>query len=234
MNKYILILFLACFTAPIYAQITGNAIQAVQFADANGRILPAGAAGVQGTPYVFEKFGQGKIVFVNGMESVDSNLNYSYADHKLYYTQKNGLYVVNQQAKEFTLYGEGKQKNKISKQFMCLFPSIEDNTPATFYEILGTTSLFQLLKYTSKRIKESAVYGGPPLKEYVMDDLFYIYDKATKKMLSLGSALSLKSIKKTLPNYAAQIDAYVDANKLNLKKEEDMIQLLQQLKASSN
>jgi hypothetical protein len=53
-------------------------------------------------------------------------------------------------------------------------------------------------------------------------------------MLAMGSALSLKSVKKTLPNYAAQIDAYMNANKLNLKKEEDMIQLLQQLKASSN
>ena len=29
-------------------------------------------------------------------------------------------------------------------------------------------------------------------------------------------------------------DAYMNANKLNLKKEEDMIQLLQQLKTSSN
>jgi hypothetical protein len=189
---------------------------------------------VQGTPYVFEKFGQGKIVFVNGMESVDSNLNYSFVDHKLYYTQKNGLYVVNQQAKEFTLYGVGKDKNNISKLFMCLFPSIEDNTPATFYEVLGVGGNFQLLKYTSKRIKESAVYGGAPLKEYVMDDLFYIYDKAAKKMLALGSALSLKLVKKALPNYAAQLDAYMDANKLNLKKEEDMVQLLQQLKTSSN
>jgi hypothetical protein len=67
-----------------------------------------------------------------------------------------------------------------------------------------------------------------------MDDLFYIYDKAAKKMLVLGSALSLKSVKKTLPNYVAQIDLYVNTNKLNLKKEDDMIQLLQQLKASSN
>jgi hypothetical protein len=234
MKKHLFILFFSCATLPIFAQISGNAVPTVQFTDANGRILPAGAAGVQGTPYVFEKFGQGKIVFVNGMESVDSNLNYSYADHKLYYTQKNGLYVVNQQAKEFTLYGVGKDKNNISKLFMCLFPSIEDNTPATFYEVLGVGGNFQLLKYTSKRIKESAVYGGAPLKEYVMDDLFYIYDKAAKKMLALGSALSLKLVKKALPNYAAQLDAYMDANKLNLKKEEDMVQLLQQLKTSSN
>ncbi len=234
MKKHLFIFIFSCATLPIFAQISGNAVPTVQFTDANGRILPAGAAGVQGTPYVFEKFGQGKIVFVNGMESVDSNLNYSYVDHKLYYTQKNGLYVVNQQAKEFTLYSLDKEKNNISKQFMCLFPSVDDNTPATFYEVLGKGDNFQLLKYTSKRIKESAVYGGAPLKEYVLDDLFYIYDKVSKKMISLGSTLSLKAIKKGLPDYAAQIDALINTSKLNLKKEEDMIQLLQQLKISSN
>ena len=235
MKKHLFILFLSCSTLSLFAQtITGNAIPSVQFADANGRILPASGAGIQGTPYVFDKFSLGKVVFVNGMESVDSNLNYSYFDHKLYYTQKNGLYVVNQQAKSFVLNSVDKDNNKLSKQFMCLFPSVENNTPATFYEVLGNGDQLQLLKYTHKRIKESTVYGGAPTKEYVADDLFYIYDKAAKKMLALGSALSLKAIKKGLPEFTAQIDALLNTNKLNLKKEEDMIQLLQQLKASSN
>jgi hypothetical protein len=234
MNKYIFILFFTCATLPLFAQITGNAIPSVQFADANGRLLPASGAGIQGTPYVFDKFSVGKVVFVNGMESVDSNLNYSYFDHKLYYTQKNGLYVVNQQAKSFVLNSVDKDNNNISKQFMCLFPNVDDNTPATFYEVLGTGDHFQLLKYTHKRIKETVVYGGAPTKEYVSDDLFYIYDKSAKKMLSLGSSHSLKAVKKVLPNNAAQIDALINSNKLNLKKEEDMVQLLQQLKASSN
>ena len=66
-----------------------------------------------------------------------------------------------------------------------------------------------------------------------MDDLYYIYDKVDKKMLALGSSHSLKAIKKALPDYSAQIDAFLNANKLNLKKEDDMIQLLQQLKALS-
>ena len=235
MKKHLFILFLSCSTLSLFAQtITGNAIPSVQFADANGRILPASGAGIQGTPYVFDKFSLGKVVFVNGMESVDSNLNYSYFDHKLYYTQKNGLYVVNQQAKSFVLNSVDKDNNKLSKQFMCLFPSVENNTPATFYEVLGNGDQLQLLKYTHKRIKESTVYGGAPTKEYVADDLFYIYDKAAKKMLALGSALSLKAVKKGLPEFTAQIDALLNTNKLNLKKEEDMIQLLQQLKASSN
>ena len=234
MNKYIFFLFFSCLTLPLFAQITVNAIPSVQFADANGRLLPASGAGIQGTPYVFDKFSVGKVVFVNGMESVDSNLNYSYFDHKLYYTQKNGLYVVNQQAKSFVLNSVDKDNNKVSKQFMCLFPSVENNTPATFYEVLGNGDQFQFLKYTHKRIKETVVYGGAPVKEYVMDDLYYIYDKVDKKMLVLGSGHSLKALKKVLPNYTSQIDALINTNKLNLKKEDDMIQLLQQLKASSN
>jgi len=234
MNKYLFILFFSCATLPLFAQITGNPITSVQFADANGRLLPASGAGIQGTPYVFEQFGLGKVVFVNGMESVDSNLNYSYFDHKLYFTQKKGLYEVNQQAKSFELNSVDKENNKVSKQFMCLFPNVDDNTPATFYEVLGKGDNFQLLKYTSKRIKESAVYGGAPLKEYVMDDLYYIYDKTDKRMLALGSSHTLKAVKKVLPNYSAQMDALMNTNNLNLKKEEDIIQLLQQLKPSSN
>ena len=235
MNKYLFIFFFSCATPSLFAQtIPGNAIPSVQFADANARLLPASGAGIQGTPYVFDKFSLGKIIFVNGMESVDSNLNYSYFDHKLYYTQKNGLYVVNQQAKSFELNSVDKENNKVSKKFMCLFPSIENNTPATFYEVLGNGDQFQFLKYTHKRIKETVVYGGAPVKEYVIDDLYYIYDKVDKKMLALGSSHSLKAVKKVLPNYATQIDALINTNKLNLKKEDDMIQLLQQLKASTN
>lgn len=234
MKKYIFIFFLSCATLPLLAQITGNAIPSVQFADANGRLLPASGAGIQGTPYVFDKFGVGKVIFVNGMESVDSSLNYSYFDHKLYFSKSNGLYVVNQQAKAFVLNSVDKDNNNVSKQFMCLFPSVEDHTPATFYEVLGKGDNFQLLKYTHKRIKETVVYGGAPVKEYVMDDLYYIYDKMDKKMLALGSSHSLKALKKVLPNYATQIDVLINSSKLNIKKEEDMIQLLQQLKASSN
>lgn len=235
MYKYLFILLFSCTIHPLLAQtITGNAISSVQFADANGRLLPASGAGIQGSPYVFELFGEGKVVFVNGMESVDSSLNYSYFDHKLYFTKSGGLYVVNQQAKAFVLNGVDKENNKLSKQFMCLFPSVDDNTPATFYEVLGKGDNFQLLKYTHKRIKETVVYGGAPTKEYVSDDTYYIYDKTVQKMLALGSSHSLKAVKKALPNYAAQIDAYLNANKLNLKKEVDMIQLLQQLKTSSN
>ena len=45
-----------------------------------------------------------------------------------------------------------------------------------------------------------------------------------------GNRETLQYLKNILPNYATQIDALTNVNKLNLKKEDDMIQLIQQLK----
>ena len=215
----------------LFSQTTSSyALPSLNLTDGFGRLIPASGAGVSGTPYVFDQFGLGKGIFINGVEFEESSLNYSYFDHNLYFTKGNQLYLVNYQLKSFVLNGIDKDDNKVSKEFMSLYPSIDNNTTTTFYEMRSNGNSFQLLKYTSKLIKESTVFSGPPIKEYVLEDLFYIYNKADKKMLSLGGSLSLKAIKNTLPNYAAQIDALTNANKFNLKKEDDMIQLIQQLK----
>ena len=241
MHKYIFFALFSLVMHPLFSQsfsssqsTTSYAQPSLNLKDAFGRILPASGAGISGTPYVFDQFGLGKVTLNNGVEFEDSSLNYSYFDHNLYFTKGNQLFLVNYQAKSFILNGVDKENNKVTKQFMSAFPSIETNTSSTFYEILANASVFQFLKHAQNRIKEATVFSGPPTKEYVLDNSYYIYDKVDKKMLSIGNVLSLKSIKKTLPNYAAQIDAIINSNKLNLKKEEDMIQLMQQLKTSSN
>ena len=216
---------------PLFSQTTSSyALPSLNLTDGFGRLIPASGAGVSGTPYVFDQFGLGKGTFINGVEFEEPSFNYSYFDHNLYFTKGNQLYLVNYQLKSFVLNGIDKDDNKVSKEFMSLYPSIDNNTTTTFYEMRSNGNVFQLLKYTSKLIKESTVFSGPPIKEYILEDLFYIYDKADKKMLPLGGTLSLKALKNMLPNYAAQIDALTNANKLNLKKEDDMIQLIQHLK----
>ena len=216
---------------PLFSQTTSSyALPSLNLTDGFGRLIPASGAGVSGTPYVFDQFGLGKGTFINGVEFEEPSFNYSYFDHNLYFTKGNQLYLVNYQLKSFVLNGIDKDDNKVSKEFMSLYPSIDNNTTTTFYEMRSNGNVFQLLKYTSKLIKESTVFSGPPIKEYILENLFYIYDKADKKMLPLGGTLSLKALKNMLPNYAAQIDALTNANKLNLKKEDDMIQLIQQLK----
>lgn len=207
--------------------LSGDAIKNIQFTDASGRLLPVGQSNIEGTPYVFEKFTKGKVVFTNGVEATDPNLNFSYFDHKLYFTKDNNLYMVNLPVKDFYLENEEDPNNIISKHFACGFPVVEMNSLTTYYEVLGQGKVFQLLKYSHKRVKESNVYGGAPIKEYVIDNAYFVYVVADKKMLSVGSSISFKSLKKILPNDAAKMDELAASAKINTKNEEGLGQLFE-------
>lgn len=209
--------------------MTGDAIKYIQFTDANGRILPAGQSIIEGTPYVFEKFGNGKVVFTNGVEATEPNLNYSYFDSKIYFTKDNSLYLVNLPVKSFYLENAEDPSNIITKRFANGFPSVESNTLNSYYEVLGQGKVYQLLKYSHKRVKESNVYGGAPVKEYVMDNTYYIYVVADKKMIPAGSGISIKGLKKLLPNDAAKLDELAEATKINTKNETGLGKLMEQL-----
>ncbi len=229
MRKTLFICTVLFYSNSMMAQgvLSGDAIKNIQFTDASGRLLPAGQSGIEGTPYVFEKFTKGKVVFTNAVEATDPNLNYSYFDHKLYFTKDNNLYTVNLPVKDFYLENTEDPNNIITKHFACGFPAVETNTLTSYYEVLGQGKVFQLLKYSHKRVKESNVYGGAPIKEYVMDNSYYVYVVADKKMQSVGSSISFKSLKKALPNEASKLDELAAATKINTKNEDGLGQLIE-------
>ena len=118
---------------PLFSQTTSSyALPSLNLTDGFGRLIPASGAGISGTPYVFDQFGLGKGIFINGVEFEESSFNYSYFDHNLYFTKGNQLYLVNYQLKSFVLNGVDKDDNKVSKEFMSLYPSIDNNTTTTF------------------------------------------------------------------------------------------------------
>jgi hypothetical protein len=230
MTKYYFLFAFTFIMGRAMAQtIPGNAVPTIQFRDVNGRFISAGENGVQGSPYVFAEFGMGKLMMTNGMEAIDSNLNYSLADHKLYFIKNKGMYLVNQPVKYFQLNGVDKDNNNLVKNFASGYPAIENNSPTTFYEVIGENASHHLLKYTKKSIKETTVYGSAPIKEYTTDHMYCVYSIADKKMLLVGSSLTLKNLKKILPEKAAQLDQLNESLKLNLKKEEDAKTLFEKL-----
>jgi hypothetical protein len=95
MRKTLFICTVLFYSNSMMAQgvLSGDAIKNIQFTDASGRLLPVGQTGIEGTPYVFEKFTKGKVIFTNGVEATDPNLNYSYFDHKLYFTKDNKRFL---------------------------------------------------------------------------------------------------------------------------------------------
>lgn len=231
MNKFFLIVLLSIIVNPLFAQlsISGSAVASVQFRDANGRILSTGENSIKGNAYVFEQFGLGKVIMSNGLEAIDSNLNFSLFDHQLYFLKDKGLYFVNQPFKSFSLTSKDADNNSLEKFFTNGYPAFDQNTTNTFYEIVSKGNSFHFLKYSKASVKESTPYGSAPIKEYSIDHSFYLYNVLTKQISLIGSTLSAKNLKKALPSLAASIDSYVDQLHLNLKKESDLKLLLEKL-----
>lgn len=230
MKQSFFLFIFSCIILDANAQATiKNAIPSVQFADVNGRFIPMGDNGVQGNPYLFENFGIGKLMLLNGVEAIDSNLNYSLFDHKLYFIKNKGMYLVNEAVKSFELSSLDKENSRMVKIFSSGYPNVENNTTSTFYELVAEGALYQMLKFSSKQIKESTAYGGAPIKEYTTDHMYCIYSKLDKKMLFIGNSLTLKNLKKTLPEKKIQLDHLMETMHLNLKKDEDVGKLFEKL-----
>lgn len=231
MNKLFLLVLFTITIQPLFAQlsISGSAVASVQFKDANGRLLSTGENSIKGSPYVFEQFGLGKVTMSNGLEAVDSNLNFSFYDQQLYFLKDKGLYFVNQPFNAFSITSKDAENNTTEKLFANGYPSFDQNTAKTFYEVVVKTNNLQLLKYSKAFVKESTPYGSAPIKEYSIDHTYFIYNPSLKQLSLVGSAISVKNIKKALPIYAASIDTYIDQLHLNLKKEADLKLLLEKL-----
>ena len=229
MTKFFLIVLLSFTINPLIAQLSlsGNAVASVQFRDANGRLLSTGENSIKGSPYVFEQFGLGKVTMSNGLVAVDSNLNFSFFDHQLYFLKDKVL--VNQPFNAFSITSKDAENNTTEKLFANGYPSFDQNTAKTFYEVVVKTNNLQLLKYSKAFVKESTPYGSAPIKEYSIDHTYYIYNNSSKQLSLVGSSTSAKNLKKALPTYAAFIDTYIDHLHLNLKKEADLQLLFQKI-----
>jgi hypothetical protein len=233
--KICLILSFSGFPLQLIAQgvlTEGGAIKNIQFKDAGGKLLPLGQNDILGSPYIFEKFGIGKIIFSNGMIATDSTFNFSLFDQQLYFTKNNNLFLVNQPMKEFIIEGLDSQNIYTKKLFAAGFPAIESNTQNTLYEIITTGKSLQLLKHNQKRIKETTGYGAAPQKEYVTDYAYFIFEAVANKLVYLGSQLSIKSFKKALPHMSKKVDEMTEINKLNSRTEQGVIALVTLLNAA--
>ncbi len=197
--------------------------------DLSGQPIPVGSnSGIEGTPLLQSKWAYGVVVFENGATYNDSSVNYSLFDDKLFFKRNEKIYPVNYAVKEFSIENvEDSRGNKVH-HFKNGFPEmagINKKNNYTFYEILFEGNSFELLKWKHKKIEEIYNYGGPLQTKYSLEQQYFIYFPIENKIVELGININLKELRKKIPAYSNQIETYHAAHKLNLKKDEDLIQL---------
>ena len=188
--------------------------------DANGRpLLEKKYIDVEGNPYLSEDWVQGTVTLASGESYNDVPLKYDLVRNEpLFQNSKGEAMSFVSPVRKFSL--QGNEKSVL--QFRNGFKATDGGTPETFYQVLmdGET---QLLKKISKVVTETKPFNSATtVKTFEQVQILFL----VKDGLPIKIRKDKKVVLEALGDYSAQLEAYIKANKLNLKSEEGLIALV--------
>ncbi len=231
MRKIFYSLLLIIATTSIKAQVSGKHIGStgvggdLSIQDNNGKMIPIGAQeDTKGNPLLLDYWTFGTVYLKNGIKFTDTALNFSLFEDKLYFKRDNQFYIVAGVISEFVLTPSGAAADTIPFRFINGYPATSTSNENSFFQILNDGKKYQLLKWQHKKIRDAYSYGGKAETEYVNQLAYYIYDRSSRKMLTIGSKANSANIKNTLSVDESTWKAYSENHPVNTKSEKAMIE----------
>ena len=236
------LLILACLPAFVYGQLNGGQIAGAAYRGADGvqhdylvydgkgePIQVNDHSNIGGTPFLQSDWAYATIKLTDGRSFSDSMVNYSLYNDQLYFKRDDRIYQIQFPVKEFLIECPGQKNDRKFFHYQNGFPEVGKNDNTTFYQVLFTGEKMQLLKWEHKQIRENYNYNGPYESNYTPVFEYFIYYPQQKRIASLGSKPDVKRIGKEIPEYVSEIDDYSAANKINTRKEDNLVKLISAL-----
>jgi hypothetical protein len=211
--------FLFSFNISI-AQTIKDKTTSVPIADAtDGNINFSEYTDLVGSPFYNPEWVRANVTLRNGIVLKDTLVRYSDLKDHLYTCASGNQYISFSKAViEFLIFNPNGTLSHFS-----IFPGNGKFTDGAFFEILSDGDV-KLLKKNVKTISENrAGIGTAVFTRTVVDNIDYY-------LLIEGKAIRIKRDKKSietiLKNKKAELNAYLQTNTLDLKKDDDMIKLI--------
>ena len=166
------------------------------------------------------------LFFKKGKKSDSLSLKFDIINNKIYFKQDTFTMEFLDEVSFFRFnYHEGAALKTAS--FRNGYPKEDAQTATTFYQVLAEGNSFHLLKYLKRLIREEYVYNGPAKRQYVMQDVWYVFDvKKSQLMLVKPNKAFLQ---KKLNAVSDRIEELCRTNKWDLKTTDQMIALFTEL-----
>jgi len=126
----------------------------------------------------------------------------------------------------YVTYNENVDGQSKAVMFGQGYPPIDNHNEKSIYQILSKGPKVHLLKYYSQKVEDAPTLGDYSRRELVTVQQLYIYTPGgeIKKIKA-----SKSSVVEALPALSAKIDEVVNANKINLKSETGIAELVEAL-----
>lgn len=201
-----------------------------QFLDGENKPILIGDRGnIQGSPLLQSEWTFGILKLQNGQSISDSALNYSLYNDKLFFKRNGNIYQVDKPVNEFFLRSSVDPLGDKFFHFQKGFPPINTYDYSSYYEVLFSGISIKFLKKDDADIQVNYQYNGPIDRHYHTLHKFFVFLPKENIMYDLGKKITLKDLKRNLPAYAAEIDAYTANHKIINNEEADFVPLFEYL-----
>lgn len=192
-----------------------------------GRPISAKLHGeVEGEPNFFKGWTKATVHLTNGEKLGNVQVKYDLVDDLLIFTDKSGeLFYFRHPVKEFWLHPEG----AADVHFRSGYPEVDGRFGTNFYQVLADGKI-ALLKSYRKNLQEAQVYGSTT-KKFFLNDSENLYLFVNNRMIRVRK--NEKAVLDAVGNEAdkAALKQLIAQQKLNLRKEEDLIALFRSFNA---
>ncbi|RYE26926.1 MAG: hypothetical protein EOP45_02875 [Sphingobacteriaceae bacterium] len=215
MKKYLFsIPFILININVLKAQIYQNALNGIAYKEQN-------LGDVKGSPYVFDDWSVGTAQTSKGLIN-DINLKYSQFEDQVVFKSKDGQTLqFADQVRDFTLLHKENDKQSVI-HYRNGYSNIPGLDNKSYFEVL-VDGKCQLLKKTTKKIKQETIYGSTePSKSFTVTTRYYI--ETPEKGLLVKK--DKKSILSALPNKQQELETYIKNNNIDCKSDEGLMKLV--------
>lgn len=196
--------------------------------NAGNKIKNSGEDGVNGTPMLRENWASGVLKLKNGKEFIDTSMNFSLFENKLFFRKENRVFIVSLPITEFVLTYHTDENREEKFHFKNGYPSYDKKDASTFYEIKYAGKVLELLKWEQKKVQENFSYGSVREWEFKLFQQWYIYDSRTDRMYSIDHTFN--TLKAASAAYANSIDAYLAVHhKVNQNSDSELMALVAEM-----
>ncbi|MES2448076.1 MAG: hypothetical protein V4546_12895 [Bacteroidota bacterium] len=220
MKKFIFLTVIVLLVINVKAQFTGaNSSVDLTILDTRVKEMGKYADVKTGVPFVLKDWSQGAITVNGKVQKEELMLKYDEVDDELLVKgEGNSVKKFSLPIEAFTI----KDGSKI-RVFVSGFKPTKNANSNAYYELIADGKL-KLLRKNFKKISEYKEYSGATAK-VIKDDVQYFVVSSDNQPTPIK--LEQKSILQVLSDKGAAVEEHIKANKLNLKKENDVVSVFQ-------
>ncbi|QCR23641.1 hypothetical protein [Pontibacter sp. SGAir0037] len=192
--------------------------------DVNGSTLRIGQyESINGSPYLYDEWERAIIKFADGEIFQVEKLKYDQISNQLIFSNKDGIAMAFIKPVVQFEFMSDSDDSKNNRKFKNGYPVILGGTEASYYEVLAEGKI-TLLKRSYKAIREEKSYNSATINKNIIENTnYFVYNTTDNKIMRFKK--DSKGIMAILNN-SKEAESYLKENKLDIKKDSDLIKLI--------